>query len=63
MSADEIASSYNLTLAQVYAALTYAFEHLDEIRADILESERVAEAIKKQNPSLLQEKLNNLQSE
>ena len=63
MSADEIASAYSLTLVQVHAALTYAFEHLDEIRADILEGERTAEAIKKQNPSLLQEKLNRLQNE
>ncbi len=60
MSADEIASAYNLSLVQVHAALTYAFEHLDEIRADILEGEQIAEAIKKQNPSLLLEKLNRI---
>src|SRR5437016_4483586 len=63
MSADEIASAYNLTLVQVHAALTYAFERLDEIRSDILESEKVADAIKKQNPSLIQEKLDRLKSE
>ena len=63
MSADEIASAYSLTLVQVHAALTYAFEHLDEIRADILESERTAEAIKQQNPSLIQEKLNRIQKD
>ena len=63
MSADEIASAHNLTLAQVHAALTYAFEHLEEIRADILESERIAESIKKQNPSLLQEKLSHTQKD
>ena len=62
MSADEIASAYGLTLVQVHAALTYAFEHLDEIRADILESERIAEAVKQQNPSKLQAKLNSLQN-
>ncbi|MCA0456643.1 MAG: DUF433 domain-containing protein [Chloroflexi bacterium] len=62
MSADEIASAYSLTLAQIHAALTYAFEHLDEIRADILESERTAETIKQQNPSKLQVKLNSLQN-
>ncbi len=43
MNADEIAAAYNLTLAQVYAALTYAFEHLDEIRADIEEGDRFVE--------------------
>lgn len=63
MSADEIVSAYRLSLVQVYAALTYAFEHLNEIRADILESEQIAEAVKKQNPSLIQEKLNRIQSE
>ena len=50
MSADEIALAYDLTLAQVYAALTYAFEHLDEIQADIEESERIVEAFKAQHP-------------
>lgn len=63
MSADEIASAYSLTLVQVHAALTYAFEHLDEIRADILESERTVDAIKQQNPSRLQEKINRIQKD
>jgi len=63
MSVDEIASAYSLTLAQVYAALTYAFEHLEEIRTDILESEKTTEAIKQQNPSRLQEKLNRIQKD
>lgn len=63
MTADEIASAYSLTLVQVHAALTYAFEHLDEIRADILESEQTAEAIEKENPSLIPERLNRPQSE
>src|SRR5258707_12648258 len=53
MSADEIASAYSLTLVQVHAALTYAFEHLDEIRADILDSERTADTVMKQNSSLI----------
>ncbi len=53
MSADEIASAYSLTLAQVHAALTYAFEHLDEIRANLLESERTAASIKQQNIPLI----------
>ncbi len=57
MSADEIASSYNLTLAQVYAALTYAFEHLDEIRADIETGEKFVDEFIKQHPSKLQQKL------
>ncbi|MBZ0307487.1 MAG: DUF433 domain-containing protein [Anaerolineae bacterium] len=28
MSADEIANQYDLTLSQVYAALTYYFDHM-----------------------------------
>ena len=34
MSADEIARAYNLTIAQVYAALTYAFEHIEDMQRD-----------------------------
>ncbi len=63
MSADEIASAHSLTLVQVHAALTYAFEHLDEIRADILESEQIAETFKNDNPSRLQEKLKRIQKD
>jgi uncharacterized protein (DUF433 family) len=50
MSADEIALAYDLTLAQVYAALTYAFEHLEEIQADIEESESIVEEFQAQHP-------------
>jgi uncharacterized protein (DUF433 family) len=53
MSVDEIASEYNLSLAQVYAAMTYAFDHLDEIRHDIHESEKFVEELKKKYPSKL----------
>lgn len=30
-TADEIASKFNVSIAQVYAALTYAYDHIDEI--------------------------------
>ncbi|MCQ3931113.1 MAG: hypothetical protein DPW16_11710 [Chloroflexi bacterium] len=53
MSADEIANEYNLSLAQVYAALTYAFDHLDEIQADIRQSETTYQATKQHFPSKL----------
>ena len=49
MSADEIAIAYDLTLAQIYAALTYAFEHLDGIKADIEEDENIVEQFKKEH--------------
>lgn len=35
MTAKEIAEHYGLTLAQVHAALTYAYDHLDDILAAI----------------------------
>lgn len=52
-SADEIASEYNLSLAQVYAALTYAFEYLGEIREAIRESDKFIETLKQKYPSKL----------
>lgn len=52
-SADEITSEYNLSLAQVYAALTYAFEHLEEIREAIRESDKLVETLKQKYPSKL----------
>lgn len=53
MSADEIANEYELSLAQVYAALTYAFDHLEEIQSDIRQSETNYKAAKKRFPSKL----------
>ncbi|GIK65072.1 MAG: hypothetical protein BroJett018_28660 [Chloroflexota bacterium] len=53
MSADEIANEYDLSLAQIYAALTYAFDHLDEIQADIQQSETTYRATKQHFPSKL----------
>jgi uncharacterized protein (DUF433 family) len=46
MSPDEIADAYDLTLVQVYAALTYAFEHIDAIHRDIQQSDRTVEDLK-----------------
>jgi uncharacterized protein (DUF433 family) len=47
MDADEIASAYDLSLAQVYAALTYAFETIGDIQADLQrEKDIVAQAVK-----------------
>jgi uncharacterized protein (DUF433 family) len=50
MSADEIANQYNLSQAQVYAALTFAFEHLDQIQSDIEASEENVESFKRDYP-------------
>jgi uncharacterized protein (DUF433 family) len=51
MTADEIASGYNLSLAQVHAALTYAYEHLEDIREAIRAEEAFSDRFKKQHPS------------
>lgn len=53
MSIDEIANEYNLSLAQVYAAMTYAFDHLENIRHDIRESEEFVKLLKQNYPSKL----------
>lgn len=50
MSADEIANEYDLSLAQVYAALSFAFENLDEILVDIEASEKNVEDFKQDYP-------------
>lgn len=45
MSDDEIASKYNLSLVQVHAALTYAYENLAEIREAMREEDEFVEAL------------------
>jgi uncharacterized protein (DUF433 family) len=39
VSADEIASNHGLSLADIYAALTYYYDHRQEIDATILSDE------------------------
>ncbi len=56
-SANEIATEYDLTLADVYAALAYYFDHREEIDRSIEESNAFAEALRQQTPSKLQQKL------
>ncbi|MFQ5733001.1 MAG: DUF433 domain-containing protein [Planctomycetaceae bacterium] len=44
LSPDEIVMAYpHLTLAQIHSALAYYFEHADEIREQLRESEEFAE--------------------
>ncbi|MBL8133964.1 MAG: DUF433 domain-containing protein [Anaerolineae bacterium] len=45
-TADEIASGYRLTLAQVYAALAYYYDHKAEIDAQIQSQDSIADAMK-----------------
>lgn len=56
-SADEIASEYDLELADIYAALAYYFAHREEIDQSIREGKETAQRLRAQNSSLLKEKL------
>ena len=56
-NADEIASEHELSLAEVYAALAYYYDHRQEIDQTIQESEAFVESLRKQTPSLVAQKL------
>ena len=58
MSADEIIYHHpSITLAEVYAALSYYYDNLEEIRQNIRDSEAFAEKLAAETPSILQRKL------
>ncbi len=50
-SADEIATEHDLTLADVYVALAYYFDHRVEIDKSIREGDVFAEALRERTPS------------
>jgi uncharacterized protein (DUF433 family) len=54
---EEIAGTYDLSLAAVYAAMAYYYDHQSEIDRSLDQEEEVAEAFKQNNPSPLREKL------
>ncbi|MGQ0761805.1 MAG: DUF433 domain-containing protein [Acidobacteriota bacterium] len=54
---EEIAGTYDLPIAAVYAAMAYYYDHKAEIDNSLDEEEALAEAFKKNNPSRLREKL------
>jgi uncharacterized protein (DUF433 family) len=57
-SADEIVSHFpHLSLADVHAALSYYFDHRDEIQRQMKADDAFVEAMKQKYPSKLQEKL------
>lgn len=60
---DEIAAEYNLTLAEVHAALAYYFDHRDEIDRSIQEGQSFAEALRQRTPSKVRQKLQELQGD
>jgi uncharacterized protein (DUF433 family) len=63
-SPDEIVSQFpQLTLADVYGALTYYWDHKKEIEADIRSSEESETRSRRKHPSILKEKLETNKSE
>jgi uncharacterized protein (DUF433 family) len=56
-SVDEISVEYDLTLADVHAALAYYFDHREQIDKEIDESQDFAEALRLHTPSKVEQKL------
>jgi uncharacterized protein (DUF433 family) len=58
MSPDEIVSSYSIiNLSDVYAALAYYHDHLEEIRQHIKEDEEYIQELRANTSSLVEQKL------
>jgi uncharacterized protein (DUF433 family) len=60
LSLPEIAGKYDLSPAAVHAAMTYYYDHRDDIERAIAEDRAYAEAFQRNNASLLREKLRSL---
>lgn len=56
LTADDIATEYNLTLAEIYAALAYYYDNPQEIDEAIKASQAYVEEMRKQIPSRLPHK-------
>jgi uncharacterized protein (DUF433 family) len=56
-SADEIATAYGLSLADVYAALAYYYDHREEMDQAIRADEEFIAALRQRSPSKLRAKL------
>ncbi len=57
LSVDEIATDHNLTLAEVYAALSFYFDHREEIDDAIDSSNAYIKMMRATTPSVLQKRL------
>jgi uncharacterized protein (DUF433 family) len=62
LSADEISAEYDLSLADVYAALAYYFDHRVEIDESIEADRLFVEELRKRTPSILRAKLESQRS-
>jgi uncharacterized protein (DUF433 family) len=54
---DEICTEYDLSLAEVYAALAYYFDHQVEIDRHIKETDAFVKALRASSPSILAQRL------
>lgn len=64
MTADGIVDQIpTITLSDVYAALAYYFDHVEEIRDEMRQEERFVDEFMKNNPSALEAKLKRLRDE
>ncbi len=59
-SIEEIAGAYDLSLADLHAAMAYYYDHRDVIEESISREDAVAEAFRHNNPSKLQARLRDL---
>lgn len=62
-SPDEIAVKWDLSLAAIYAALSYYYDHQGEIDKEIQTADAYHASKKVATPSMLQEKLKGLRGE
>jgi uncharacterized protein (DUF433 family) len=56
-SVDEIATEYDLSLADVHAALAYYFDHRADVDQTIRDGQAFAEAMRRETPSRVWQKL------
>ncbi len=57
LSADEIAAEHDLSLAEVYAALAFYYDHRESIDGQMRRSALFVEELRRKTPSKLWEKL------
>ncbi|MEX0719329.1 MAG: DUF433 domain-containing protein [Balneolaceae bacterium] len=58
LSADEIATEYELSLADVYAALAYYHDHREQVDKSIHEEDAFVETLRKNFPSKVAKRMN-----
>lgn len=57
MSPDDIAAEFELSLADIHAALAFYFDHREEIDRSLADGEAFAEALRRRTPSKVIQKI------